>query len=122
MIKPIVLYDDTCSFCNFWLAKIRKWDKGNQIEKLGLATDVAREMMLNFNIDSSIDSIVFVHNEKVFYRSQAILMLLQSIDKWRFVQFVIRYMPLKLADAAYDFMARNRGLFGMEKKNCPLTP
>lgn len=118
MNKPIVLYDNTCNFCNYWLAKISQWDKQQTLTKIGLHTDEASEIVLAYDVDTSIDSIVFVMHGRVYYRSQALLHILKTINRWAFLQLLIRIVPTNFADAMYDFMARNRSLFGKQNPKC----
>lgn len=113
----IVLFDGVCNLCNGFVQFVLKKDVSNQIKFGSLESKVGKELLKKFEIDTCrIDSIVFISNEKVFVKSQAVFMILKLLDQpWKgFVVF--QYFPRKLNDFIYDVIAKNRyNIFG--KKN-----
>ena len=77
----IVLFDGICNLCNASVRFISKHDKYNTIQFASLQSETAKELLLKMNIDSQkIDSIIFVSNEKVFFKSDAAIEIAKRMD------------------------------------------
>ena len=107
LIKSQVLYDDQCAFCCFWKGVLSKQDKSNKLDWLALSK--ATTIMDSYSIPSDINSIVFISENEVLYKSDAIIEVLLKIDKkWA---SIFKVFPKKFRDNVYSFIARNRNIF-----------
>lgn len=118
----IVLFDGICNLCNASVRFISRHDKNNTIQFASLQSETAKELLLKMNIDSQkIDSIIFVSNEKVFFKSAAAIEIAKRMRGFPRLLKYFQFIPGPIRDFVYDLIAKNRyRLFG---KTCSLqTP
>ncbi len=108
----IVVIDGDCSFCQ-WASRLLKricWD-GLQIIPL---SSVSPEIQKTWepNPAWAIDSIKVISNGRLFIKSEAVAQVLMRA-KW-FAQplRLLFLLPTRLLDRMYDWVARNRYLWG----------
>jgi predicted DCC family thiol-disulfide oxidoreductase YuxK len=119
-MSAILLIDGSCLLCNYWLQKVNQWDKHFNIKFASLQTYSSHLQKNGVMIDSSIDSVVFIQNQQVYYKSTAILKVFQSIGGWRKIACVFYIIPKFIRDFIYDYIAKNRYKWFGQKDNCLL--
>lgn len=103
-VYGVVLFDGVCSFCNKSVNLLLKLDKKKILRYSALQGEYAKSLPL----PKAIDSIVFVEDEKLYYKSNAVLKILMGLGGvWRVV--VIFYLiPRVVRDGVYDLVAKYR--------------
>ena len=79
------------------------------------------------NFDNNLknfDSIILKSGDKVFYESQAIIMVFENIDNnWNYLAKVLKIFPINILDIAYRWVSRNRTKISVKKvSSCPIVP
>ena len=116
MITTIVIYDGDCQFCKKWtkFAQSKLQDKTisffpfNSVEGIKIEEE--------FLIENQ-ESVVYIQNNIVFFRSQAVLKICKQLQfPYNYLVF-LKILPTFLLDFGYDFIAKRRHKL-TNKKNC----
>ena len=119
--KPIILFDGICNLCNSSVKFILRHDKREQFLFSSLQSDASKKLLLQYNVKKiAMDSIVFIEDEKVYQKSSAVLKICRHLG-WPWRLFLIgSYLPEKLTDSIYDFIAKNRYRWFGKKSSCTI--
>jgi len=117
----IVLFDGICNLCNASVRFIIKHDKKSKIQFASLQSETAKQLLLNKAIDTQkIDSIIFISDEKIFFKSNAAIEIAKMLDGFPNYLKYFQFIPRAIRDIVYDLIAKNRyRLFG---KSCAIGP
>ena len=116
MVENIIYYDGECGLCHMAVKFILKVDSKDKFYFSPLS---------NFdNNFKNIDSIILKSGDKVFYESQAIIMVFENIDNnWNYLAKVLKIFPISVLDIAYRWVSRNRTKISVkEVSSCPIVP
>jgi predicted DCC family thiol-disulfide oxidoreductase YuxK len=117
----IVLFDGICNLCNASVRFITKHDKMNKIQFASLQSEMAKQLLVNKAIDNKkIDSIIFITDEKIFFKSDAAIEIAKMLDGFPNYLKYFQFIPRAIRDIVYDLIAKNRyRFFG---KSCAIDP
>jgi len=120
--KNIILFDGECNFCSFWVKYVIKRDKKDAFRFASLQSDIGRKYLNQYQVSKSIDSVVFIQNEKSYVKSTATLYILKAMRGFRVCLFGFIIIPTFIRDFFYDLMAKYRyKLFGTKTCELPLN-
>lgn len=122
-MKPLIIfYDEPCVLCNYWVQKLCRWDKKDQLRFspldsalfLGFAKD--RELDLN-----QIDSIVVWDQQYSFaLEAEGVFMVIKQLGgAWRLL-LPFSFLPKRLTNGIYRIVAKNRYRWFGKHEHCPL--
>ena len=100
----IIIFDGICGLCNKSVDLLIKLDK----HKIFQYTSLQGEYIKQLDIEEDIDSIIFYEDEKLYYKSTAILKILRSLGGGWIVVNIFYLIPTFLRDAIYDLIAKYR--------------
>lgn len=114
----IILFDGQCVFCDHSVQFILKRDVDEVFQFASQQSDVGQQLLKQYNIDPSMDSIVVIYRDKVYIQSDAAIVIAQQFKGvWKLL-VVVKVIPKWLRDKAYALIAKNRyRLFG-EMETC----
>ncbi len=117
----IVLFDGICNLCNASVRFISKHDKNSKIHFASLQSEMAKELLSKMAIDTKkIDSIIFISDEKIFFKSNAAIEIAKMLDGFPNYLKYFQFIPRPIRDIVYDLIAKNRyRFFG---KSCAIGP
>lgn len=118
--NPLLLFDGECTMCNFWVQFIKKRNPKKSIDFLPLQSEKGNLILFKYKIDSSVDSIVFVWNNKAYIKSSAALQIINQLGLWWKILLIFWLIPKPIRDWGYDVIARNRHRFFATKGECDL--
>ena len=109
----IILFDGECVFCDHSVQFILRRDVNEVFRFASLQSDVGQQLLKQYNVDSSIDSIVVIYQDKVYTQSDAAIVIAKHFKGlWRLL-VVVKVLPKWLRDKMYVMIAKNRyRLFG----------
>tara|TARA_B110000037_G_scaffold53574_1_gene65746 strand:+ start:68273 stop:68686 length:414 start_codon:yes stop_codon:yes gene_type:complete len=114
--NKLIIYDDYCKFCNFWVWWIIKKDKLDLFKFTGIESKIGVSVLKTQYIDNLlIDSIIYVKGGKVSIKSKGVLLILKDLNLWySFVASILLKIGLfGFYNLFYDFIAKHRHrLFG----------
>jgi len=116
--KTLVLFDGVCNLCNSTVRFIIKRDPAARFSFASLQTSAARSILTKFGLEpDASDTIVVVDEGRVFFRSDAVLKIMQRLGGIWSVMTALRIFPRQWRDGLYNFVARRRyGFFGRSEQ------
>ena len=107
-MPKLILFDGECAGCNRWVRFILERDTRRLFQFCPLNSPMAVGLIDSRGIHARPDSIVLIEDDKCYFRSEAIIRILEQLPgPWRGIG-ALRWIPQRLRDALYDVIARNR--------------
>jgi predicted DCC family thiol-disulfide oxidoreductase YuxK len=101
-----VLYDGECNLCTGAVGFIREHDRAGRFRFVPLAAAEAQELLPDG--DCGCDTLHLLDADGHHVRSTAVLRIAAGLSfPWSLFRF-LRFVPRRLRDACYDFVARRR--------------
>jgi len=120
-LKHIILFDAQCNFCNFWVGYILKRDRRDIFHFSPLSSETGKNLLQQYQINPTIDTIVLIEGKKYFIKSTAALRILKSLAGLNIVFYGLIILPAFIRDFIYDIVAKYRyKWFG--KSECEFIP
>jgi predicted DCC family thiol-disulfide oxidoreductase YuxK len=120
----IILFDGVCNLCNGAVTYIIKRDKKNIFKFAALQSEVGKELISKFNIDTEkVDSIILIDGEKHYEKSSAALRISKELSGAFPLLFGFMILPKFIRNSVYDYIAKNRYKWFGKKESCMIpTP
>lgn len=116
---PIVFFDGVCGLCNRSVDFLLWIDKKRKLRFTPIQGETAQTHLPPDRRDN-LDTIIFLCNGRLYFRSDAILMILRTLGGFWSV-FVLGYlMPRGIRNWLYDRIASNRYRWFGKKDTCRL--
>lgn len=114
-----MLFDGECTFCAFWVKYILKKDKKDQFIFTSLQSNTGKQLLQEYKVPESVDSVVLISKGKAFIKSNAVFEIQRLLGGWRKIFLVFKVFPRFIRDIIYDLVAKMRyKLF--KRKTCEL--
>ena len=85
----IILFDGQCVFCDHSVQFILKRDVDEVFQFASLQSDIGQQLLKQYNVDSSIDSIVVIYMNKLYTQSDAAIVIAQQFKGlWKLLTVV----------------------------------
>lgn len=105
----IVIFDGVCNLCNRFVNFILRKDRKKRFKFSALQSSTGQKLLKDYKLDfSTIDTVIYIKNLKVFTKSSAALHILKDIGGFWKILFVFIIVPKFIRDYCYTFIARNR--------------
>tara|TARA_B100000242_G_scaffold48842_1_gene29127 strand:- start:645 stop:1031 length:387 start_codon:yes stop_codon:yes gene_type:complete len=117
MKKDIIVFDGLCVMCNSFLKWVLENDKDDKYLFANIQSDF---YMKSMDINKSIDSIILIKENNIFYESEAINYILKDLDKFYLLQLVLNVTPTFISNFFYKIIANNRYKIFGKKDKCEL--
>jgi len=120
----IVFYDGVCGLCHQSVQFLLVRDKNKTLKFAPLQGETAQRRN---DLPVELRSVVFVAQagtpqELLYFRSEAVLRLLDHIGGWWRMVAWLRIVPRPVRDAVYDGIARRRYRWFGKFDSCRMTP
>lgn len=116
---PIVLYDGTCRFCNYWVQFILEKDRDARFRFLRLESEEGQLLKRSFPEPlQKEDSIFVVYHQKAFGLSDAVFIILTELGHP--ARFLVYFVPVFLRNSLYRLVAKVRHKIPFWQKDCIL--
>jgi predicted DCC family thiol-disulfide oxidoreductase YuxK len=142
-VASVVFYDGVCGLCNRLVRFLLRRDRHARLLFASLQGDLARTVLGRHGYNASELNTVYViadrrspgrgprdgdhgrwgGSDRVLARSRAILYALHELGGgWRVLALAGSLVPVRLADAAYDAIAKRRYRTFGKLASCPIPP
>ncbi len=115
--KCIIIIDGLCIICNSFLIWVLNNDNDDKYLFANIQSDFYKKSM---DINKSIDSIVLIKENNIFYESEAIKYILKDLDKFFLLRLVLNVTPKFISNFFYKIIANNRYKIFGKKDKCEL--
>ena len=110
--RPVLLYDGECGLCSFAVQFILRYEKNKRLKFATLQSNWAKDVLQNTaNVLPNLDSVVLLQNNTVYIKSRAVSRLAAYLKFPFNLLSIFKIVPAFMADAMYDWVARNRQRF-----------
>lgn len=122
MKHPIILYDGYCNFCARIVRSILRHDRKKRFRFSPLQSPFGATIQgkLKAKYGAVPDSIVLVHNAKVFVRTDAVLRIAAIIGGPWYLLTPLWILPRGVRNALYNLFARKRYRWFGQREMCYL--
>lgn len=120
--KKIILFDGVCNLCNRAVQFILLRDKSNVFCFASLQSEAGKRLTAERGIDTrKTDSIILIDPGVAYYvRAGAALEIARNLKGYRFLPLLFGWIPQRLLDPLYNFVAKNRYRWFGKRDNCML--
>ncbi|WP_332647189.1 thiol-disulfide oxidoreductase DCC family protein [Lysinibacillus sp. 54212] len=120
IILGIVLFDGLCHFCDASVQFILKRDKQARINFAALQSNKGAQLKEQYRIEESIDSLVFIDEERAYVKSDAALKIAKKLNGLWKLAYLAVLIPRPIRDYFYDIVAKNRYKWFGQRQSCML--
>lgn len=123
--KQLILFDGVCNLCNASINYVIKYDKKNQFLFTALQSETGKQIIKEFNIDTTkVDSIfLYSKDNGLTSKSSAALKIASKLGFPRNFMVVFYIIPAFIRNWVYDYVAKNRYKWYGKKDACMIpTP
>ena len=101
---PVILFDGLCHLCDKSVNWVLRHDNKQLFRFCAL-----QHAVKNPNSEINYDSVILLWNEKVYTKSEAVLLILKLLGRGYYILYWIgRFIPKFFRDIAYSFVAKHR--------------
>lgn len=119
---PIVFFDGVCGLCNRSVDFLLRVDKERKLRFTPIQGETALAHLPSERREN-LDTIIFLHDNRFYFRSDAILMILRTLGGFWSVVVIAYVIPRGVRNWLYDRIASNRYRWFGKKDSCRLpTP
>ena len=117
----IILFDGVCNLCNGFVKFIIQQDKSGRFKMASLQSAAAIELLEKKGVSNfPNNSIVYISDDKVYFKSTAVLGILKRLGyPWKAL-YVFIILPEFIRDGLYNIIARNRYRIFGKRDQCML--
>lgn len=122
----LVLYDGVCGLCNRLVAFLLRHDRRGEFRFAPLQSTRGQALLIRHGLNpADLNSVVVISgfngpDEQALTRSAAILASLHALGSIWKVAVVGKFLPFRLREALYDFVASHRYRMFGKLQECPL--
>ena len=126
MEHPVLLYDGVCGFCNRLVQFVLRHDDEKIFRFASLQSSFGSRVLTLHGVDTSAMRTAYVlasgdQGEVLLQRSEAILFLMDRFGGiWSMLAQMVRLVPLRIRDWAYNVIVRHRYRIFGRYESCPL--
>lgn len=121
MAEATILFDGTCNLCNRAVVFVLRRDPKGYFNFAPLQSPAAREILRQRGRDPDrLETISVLTANGVLQRSDAVLEIARRLHRSWPLLWGLRYLPLSLRDALYNWVARNRYRWYGRRESCAL--
>jgi predicted DCC family thiol-disulfide oxidoreductase YuxK len=113
-MKPIIVFDGVCGFCNSFVQFVIQRDSKAYFSFASSQSKVGQALIGTIS-GKPIDSIVLAEEGKIWIKSDAVLRICNHLGGlWPYCSW-LRIVPRPIRDSLYDIFARYRYIFGVRQ-------
>ncbi|SFS81056.1 thiol-disulfide oxidoreductase DCC family protein [Halostagnicola kamekurae] len=118
---PIVLFDGVCTLCNGFVQFIIPRDTEERFYFASLQSDAGQRLLAEHDLPTDeLESVVLIEGEDSYVKSGAIIRIATLLGGVYRLLWPLQYLPQRLRDFAYDFVADRRYRWFGKKDRCAI--
>lgn len=117
-MKPVILFDGVCNYCNFMVNFAIRHDKKARLQFAPLQSDTGKALLQQHQLPPDTDSVVFIDQGKAMLHSDAALGIARYLDWPAKILYGFIIIPRFIRNPFYKWIAKNRYRFFGKKETC----
>jgi predicted DCC family thiol-disulfide oxidoreductase YuxK len=115
----VILFDGVCNYCNWWVSRVLRYDKKKYFYFAPLQSEIGKRIFHSLKSERDIlHSLVFIDKGKIFYRSDAAVMIARKLRFPHNLLYAGIVIPRPVRNWVYDWIARNRYKWFGKRESC----
>ncbi|ELY78385.1 thiol-disulfide oxidoreductase DCC family protein [Natrinema pallidum] len=120
---PIILFDGVCNLCNGFVQFVLPRDTEGQFRFASLQSDIGTELLAEHDLPTDdLESVVLIEGEDCYVKSAAVIRIANRLGGVYRLLGPFRFLPRRLRDGVYDFVAARRYRWFGKKDQCAMPP
>jgi len=121
--RPVLLFDGVCNLCNGAVRFIVRFDREGTFRFAPLQSPVGRELLDRHDLPTEgFETFVLVEGDTAYTKSTAALRVARRLDGPWPLLYPLVYVPERVRDAVYDFVAARRYRAFGRTDECQVPP
>lgn len=116
--KPIIIFDGVCNLCNSFVNFIIRHDKKEIFLFAASQSGNVEPVLRKHSIANESATVILIVDGQLYFRSEAVLKIMQSLDFPSILINLLEFIPVKLFDYIYDLMSSRRYKWFGRKDQC----
>ena len=107
--RPVFIFDGHCVLCSGWVKLILRYDRTRRYRLLAAQSKLGQALYLHYGLDPiNFQTIILLADGLPFVKADGSIKLAVGLGLPWSLAAMFRVLPRRLADALYDWVARNR--------------
>ncbi|MGR9502829.1 thiol-disulfide oxidoreductase DCC family protein [Rhizobium leguminosarum] len=107
--QPLIVFDGECVFCSGWVKFVLKHDKQQRYRFLAAQTPLGAALYRHYGLDArDYETNILIEEGRGFFKSDGTIRMVAGLGFPYSLVRIFRLLPRQVADALYEFIARNR--------------
>ena len=107
--QPLIVFDGECVFCSGWVKFVLKHDKQQRYRFLAAQTPLGAALYRHYGLDArDYETNILIEEGRGFFKSDGTIRMVAGLGFPYSLVKIFRLLPRPVADALYEFIARNR--------------
>ena len=118
---PLILFDGVCNLCNGWVRFVVRRDPEGIFRFAAQQSPTARAIIQDhMSSTGDLSAVILLEDNAIYTESDAILRILGRLaPPWSWIA-LLRFIPRRVRDACYHFIARHRYQWFGRTEVCPV--
>ncbi len=114
----VIFFDGICNLCNNSVKFIIRHDKKRVFKFAAFQSKISEELLRDFDIDESIDSVILLKKNKIYVKSDAAFEIIKDFSFFWKLLMIFKILPKFIRDSVYDYIAKNRYKWFGKRDEC----
>ncbi|MBX4993883.1 putative DCC family thiol-disulfide oxidoreductase YuxK [Rhizobium binae] len=107
--RPLIVFDGECVFCSGWVKFALKHDRRQHYRFVAAQTPLGQALYRHYGLDSrDYETNILIEKGRAFFKSDGSIRMVAGLGFPYSLVKLFGLMPRRVADALYEFIARNR--------------
>ncbi|MGR8922879.1 thiol-disulfide oxidoreductase DCC family protein [Rhizobium leguminosarum] len=107
--QPLIVFDGECVFCSGWVKFVLKHDKQQRYRFLAAQTPLGAALYRHYGLDArDYETNILIEEGRGLFKSDGTIRMVAGLGFPYSLVKIFRLLPRRVADALYEFIARNR--------------
>ena len=119
--EHIILFDGLCKLCHFSVRFVIRHDKSGKFHFVRLQSAKGKKLLREAGLpENYLNGLVYINGKDYFQDSTGVLMILKQLNGIWKMFYVFIFIPKKIRDGMYHFIARTRYRIFGKYESCPI--
>lgn len=116
--NSIILFDGVCNLCSGAVQFILRRDHKTYFVFAPLQSSIGKALLLESKINTNVETIILLHNNKWFSQSDAALEIVRNLSGLWPLLYIFKIIPRFIRDGIYNWISKNRYRFFGKQASC----
>ena len=119
--KVIVFYDGLCNLCNGFVRMVVRQDSEEKILFCPLQDPASEQVRKELGQEFDFTSVIALAQGDFYLHSDVTFLIAEKLGGFWLLLYPLKFIPKKIRDAVYDWVARNRYKWFGKKETCDIV-